>query len=367
MGVRSITDIHFTSNNEYLLPGARYITWYSWIPMLMKLDQEGNLVDTVDIPFYHRCITATQDDYFMLAGESIGDRYPMLAKITQYGDTLWTRQFKLFESLVSDLVKNVDNGFTMTGSVLNTRGDSSFIITTDKYGNLLWSNIYENIKAVALCQSYDYGWMTIGNFDSDIVLIRTDANGGLEDRITYDLGGWEIGNSICRSAGFGYIISMMNNWVGALARVDIYGEMTWYSTYANSSGLYDVMPTQDGGLISSGFYYNNYGNKRVYLLKTTQSGLITSLDEKLDENPGLAFSPNPFSHTAHISYKVQDASFVRVLLLDMQGRLVRSLVDDFLEPGTYNISMDASGIPAGIYLCMYEIGNHQVTIKVLKQ
>jgi hypothetical protein len=137
--------------------------------------------------------------------------------------------------------------------------------------------------------------------------------------------------------------------------------------YTNSSGLYDVMPTQDGGLISSGFYYYNYGNKRMYLLKTTQSGLITSLDEKLDENPCITFSPNPFSHTAHISYKVLNASITKISVIDLHGRLVSLIVDDLLEPGTYNISMDASGIPAGIYLCMYENGNHQVTIKVIKQ
>jgi hypothetical protein len=207
--------------------------------------------------------------------------------------------------------------------------------------------------------------MVIGNFDSDIILIRTDANGGLVDRLTYDLGGWETGTSICRSEDFGYILSMMNNWVGALARIDIDGEMTWYSTYANSCGLHDVMPTQDGGLISSGYYYVN-ANK-PYLLKTTQTGLITSLDEKQEKKFDISFSPNPFSHTAHISYKVLTASNTKISVLDLEGRLISLIVDEFQVAGIHRISTDASAIPAGMYLCRLENGDRQVTLKVIKQ
>jgi hypothetical protein len=363
--IKNITDFYFTTNDEYLLPGGRNIEFWNGIPKLLKLDHYGNLIDTVDIPFNHRYITETHDNNYMLAGESFEYRYPMLAKITDAGDTLWTKQYDLFDCQVSGLVKNVDNGFTMTGFALNTEADSSFIITTDKYGNLLWVNIYENIKTTDICQSYDYGWMVIGNFDSDIILIRTDANGGLVDRLTYDLGGWETGTSICRSEDFGYILSMMNNWVGALARIDIDGEMTWYSTYANSCGLHDVMPTQDGGLISSGYYYVN-ANK-PYLLKTTQTGLITSLDEKQEKKFDISFSPNPFSHTAHISYKVLTASNTKISVLDLEGRLISLIVDEFQVAGIHRISTDASAIPAGMYLCRLENGDRQVTLKVIKQ
>lgn len=363
--VKSITDFIFTTNDEYLLLGARYIEWYAAIPVLLKLDQYGNLVDMVDVPFNHRCIAETHDNNYMLAGNSFDQNFPMLAKITDEGDTLWTKQYDLFEAQVSGLVKNVDNGFTITGYLINPEADSSFIITTDKYGNLFWSNVYENIKATDICQSYDYGWMTIGNFDEDIILIRTNANGGLVDRLTYDLGGYELATSICRSEDFGYIISMMNNWVGALARIDIDGEMTWYSTYTNASGLYDVTPTQDGGLISSGYYYVNA--HQPYLLKTTQSGLITSLNEKQNGNFNITFSPNPFSNTAHISFKVLTASITKISLLDLQGRLVSLIVDGFQESGIHRISTDASAIPAGIYLCRLQTADGQVTLKVVKQ
>jgi hypothetical protein len=60
--------------------------------------------------------------------------------------------------------------------------------------------------------------------------------------------------------------------------------------------------------------------------------------------------PNPFSAVTHIPFSLTRTSKVSLVVLDGQGRLVRNLKQDYLVPGDYNIEMDGSALPAGIYL-----------------
>ncbi|MBM3287697.1 MAG: T9SS type A sorting domain-containing protein [Candidatus Eisenbacteria bacterium] len=61
--------------------------------------------------------------------------------------------------------------------------------------------------------------------------------------------------------------------------------------------------------------------------------------------------PNPLSEQTTIRYAVPRRSIVSVKLYDPLGREVRALVDGWSEPGDRIASLDASGLPGGVYLC----------------
>ncbi len=63
--------------------------------------------------------------------------------------------------------------------------------------------------------------------------------------------------------------------------------------------------------------------------------------------------PNPFQGQTTISYTMQQSDPVRVALYDALGRVVKEMDEGYRAPGTHEILVDASDLPAGTYF--YEI------------
>ncbi len=59
--------------------------------------------------------------------------------------------------------------------------------------------------------------------------------------------------------------------------------------------------------------------------------------------------PNPFNPKTIISYQLQEASKVKLLIFDMLGREVELLVNKTQQAGNHKISFDASNLASGIY------------------
>lgn len=75
--------------------------------------------------------------------------------------------------------------------------------------------------------------------------------------------------------------------------------------------------------------------------------------------------PNPFNPITVISYKLQVQSDVRLVVFDLLGREVATLVNEKKEAGNYNAVFDASTFSAGIYFYKLSAGEFSVTKKML--
>ena len=64
--------------------------------------------------------------------------------------------------------------------------------------------------------------------------------------------------------------------------------------------------------------------------------------------------PNPFNPTTAITYTLAHTARVQLRLYDVQGRLVRTLLDKTLPAGSYAQPFDATGLPSGTYLYRLE-------------
>ena len=80
--------------------------------------------------------------------------------------------------------------------------------------------------------------------------------------------------------------------------------------------------------------------------------------------------PNPFNPTTTIDYSIATAGDVSIIVYDMMGREVKSLVADFATPGTYSIVWDATNneglsVSAGMYVYKMISGNFVEVNKML--
>jgi hypothetical protein len=79
--------------------------------------------------------------------------------------------------------------------------------------------------------------------------------------------------------------------------------------------------------------------------------------------------PNPFNPETAIEYRIPIASNVKIVIYDMMGREINTLVDGFMPAGGHTIQWDGrSGdglrLPSGIYLVRMRAGEFSETRKI---
>ncbi len=67
--------------------------------------------------------------------------------------------------------------------------------------------------------------------------------------------------------------------------------------------------------------------------------------------------PNPFNPATIISYKINQSGFVTLKVYNLVGQVVKVLVSEIQESGTYSKQFDASELSAGIYLYKLQINS----------
>jgi hypothetical protein len=69
----------------------------------------------------------------------------------------------------------------------------------------------------------------------------------------------------------------------------------------------------------------------------------------------LSVHPNPVNGRVIIDYQLQNASNVNILLYDILGRPVRTLLDQDETPGYHWTEYNVSDLSSGIYICTFKI------------
>ncbi len=83
--------------------------------------------------------------------------------------------------------------------------------------------------------------------------------------------------------------------------------------------------------------------------------LVSSV-EQIDEVPiGEGFIlnqnfPNPAHHSTTITFAVPANTDVQLILMNSKGQIITNLVDESMLKGTYQVSLNVSDLPPGIYL-----------------
>jgi hypothetical protein len=73
-------------------------------------------------------------------------------------------------------------------------------------------------------------------------------------------------------------------------------------------------------------------------------------DVRLDQN-----FPNPFNPTTEITFHLPKAARAKLMIYDLAGREVATLVNTFLPAGSFRTKWDAHHVASGTYLCRLEL------------
>jgi len=75
--------------------------------------------------------------------------------------------------------------------------------------------------------------------------------------------------------------------------------------------------------------------------------------------------PNPFNPSTVINFSIPKTSMVNLVVYDVLGREVMTLVNEVMQPGEYNALFDASTLSSGVYFYRLEAGSFTDTKKML--
>jgi len=75
--------------------------------------------------------------------------------------------------------------------------------------------------------------------------------------------------------------------------------------------------------------------------------------------------PNPFNPTTNIRFSLLEANHVTLKVYNMLGQEVVTLVDDFKNAGTFEVTFDAVNIPTGTYFYSIAAGSFTSIKKML--
>jgi len=121
-------------------------------------------------------------------------------------------------------------------------------------------------------------------------------------------------------------------------------------------------------------YFSNYAKGKIYKFKGTINTDVGSLS--IPKNIELKQNfPNPFNPGTTIQYSIAHAENngssktqkVILKIFDLLGRELKTLIDDYKEPGTYNYNLSAAGFlhSSGVYFYTLNSGTHTETKKMI--
>lgn len=75
--------------------------------------------------------------------------------------------------------------------------------------------------------------------------------------------------------------------------------------------------------------------------------------------------PNPFNPTTSIKYDIANNSFVKLIIYDVTGKEVETLVNDNLQAGRYEATFNGGNYSSGIYFAKIEAGSYKHIVKMV--
>jgi len=75
--------------------------------------------------------------------------------------------------------------------------------------------------------------------------------------------------------------------------------------------------------------------------------------------------PNPFNPSTLIEYAVPERTHVRILVFDILGREIHTVLDETAEPGLHTLEWNPEGVAGGVYFYRMEAGGFIITKKLV--
>jgi len=184
-----------------------------------------------------------------------------------------------------------DGGFIVVGETSSFGLNSDvWILKLDVNGNIAWQKTYDGDGvdiAHSMQQTLDGGFIVAGETSSsgqntDVWILKLDVNGNIAWQKTYGGDGADIAHSIQQTTEGGFIVAGETSSFGAetdvwILKMDANGNIAWEKRYGGSGEdiAHSIQQTSDGGYIIAG-ESNSFGggDKDIWVLRLTSAGAI---------------------------------------------------------------------------------------------
>ena len=175
-----------------------------------------------------------------------------------------------------------------------------------------------------------------------------------------------------------YHLSSIQSIGAATGGTEIYGFDTYYDT-STPQGSMKNMPVgieylgSDFKIIALSFplFYMNFDQAKSFIdyILTEKFNEVTPVREtvvSIPEKYHIAQNyPNPFNPSTIIEYQLPEQSHIKLTVYDILGREVKTIVNEFKNPGNYKVEFNASDMATGIYFYRIVAGNFTAVKRML--
>ena len=270
-----------TSNGGFVVVGSTFSFGGNRDVYLIRTDAQGDTLWTRTYGGSDHDLGAsvqqTSDGGFVVTGGfiqfAVGLGDALLIRTDANGDTLWTRTYGGSGTNNGNSVQLTSDGGFVVGGSTNSFGAGDpdvSLIRTDAQGDTLWTRTFggsSNDEGFSVQQTSDGGFIVAGSTESfgagesDVYLIRTDAQGDTLWTRTYGGSGFDRGFSVQQTSDDGFVVAGVTTSFGAgesddvyLIRTDAQGDTLWTRTFGGSGHErgWSVQQTDDGGFVVAG-------------------------------------------------------------------------------------------------------------------
>lgn len=247
-----------------------------------------------------------------------------------------------------------DTGFIEYTILDSSVENDSTVIWTVKEVCALWDSLWFGWKPDSVCTTADSTIISLEETTKG--LHELTANG-----IVWCFPVAQEGSSVFRYSDSSALL-LTASWTGGGGggTVPFYGGEDSLLLSTGTGLNYVRIHTSDGFSPS----YSEYYDISAHLVGSPSLGIKntgrTVLKPFLFQN-----YPNPFNPSTTISFDIPKPSHVSLIIYDILGRRVETLVDGDKSTGHYQVTFNGSRLPSGVYFCRIQAGNYTATKKLM--
>jgi hypothetical protein len=287
------------------------------------------------------------------------------------------------ENEISRIQTN-DGGYAVAGYIIEPYYGWSCmdVVNLDSSGTLQWSTImrspiYPREIAYSIAQIADGGYVVAGYSDYywDMYIVKLNPSGTVEWSKTVGGADGDEARSIVRTNDGGVVVTGISRSFGAggydmyIVKFDSSGSTCGNSvSRAGYSGTFGTVGTSSPAETSPTPTVTN-PTPTVGDGGTIATICVTRVQSISNEIPN-SFElyqnyPNPFNSSTTISFQLPVSDYVQLAVYDMLGKEISELVNERVNPGTYEVEWNATNYPNGVYLYKLTAGDYTQTKKMV--